>query len=252
MFPRGGSKDGGCHTFVANPAPRNRIHNGLSGSAGGDPLRRCDRGASGRTPTATCRRGVSWSSFSTVGTAQDKFGQLIADHFAPWLKERGFRRRDTTFRRRRDAAWQIVNFQRSQASDARRVRFTINLGVALDVLHDDPRWRSRGWPLEYECDFRQRIGLLHEGRDRWWTVRPLRPARGTVEDVIAALEPGLRWLDAHADPRSVLADALRDPAAVHFMNVPPLVALARKIGDEGQVEAAEAEAARRAKRKESI
>lgn len=137
--------------------------------------------------------------------------------------------------------WQILNFQRSQFSDASDAPFTINLGVALDVLHDEPSWRSRGWPLEYECDFRQRIGQLHKGEDHWWKVRPLRPTRGIVNDVLAALETALPWLDAHAEPRSCLTDALRDPSRVSALNLASVVALARKIGDEAQVEAAEAE-----------
>jgi hypothetical protein len=174
-------------------------------------------------------------------TAQDKFKELLAGRFSPWLKTRGFKRRDTTFRRRRDAGWQIVNFQRSQFSDASDVPFTINLGVALDVLHDEPSWGSRGWPLEHECDFRERIGRLHKGEDHWWKVRPRRPTRGMVKDVLAALETALPWLDAHADPRALLKHALRNPSRVNALNLASLVARATKVGDEAEVEAAEAE-----------
>jgi Domain of unknown function (DUF4304) len=176
-----------------------------------------------------------------MATAQDKFKELLTEHVSGWLKERGFKRRDTTFRRRRGHAWQILNFQRSQSSDAGVVPFTINLGVALDVLHDEPSWRSRGWPLEYECDFRARIGQLYKGDNLWWKVRRLRPTRGIVKDVLAALERALPWLDAHADPRSFLTKALRDPSRVNALNLASLVALARKVGDEADVEAAEAE-----------
>ncbi len=176
-----------------------------------------------------------------MGAAQDKFKELLAGDFGPWLKERGFKRRDTTFRRRRDQAWQILNFQRSQFSDASDVPFTINLGVALDLLHDDPSWRSRGWPLEYECDFRERIGQLHKGEDHWWRVRPLRPTRGIVKDVLAALETALLWLDAHAEPRSMLTSALRDPSRVNALNLASLLALAEKVGSEADAKAAEAE-----------
>jgi hypothetical protein len=175
------------------------------------------------------------------GAAQDKFKELLADHFSPWLKERGFKRRDTTFRRRREQAWQILNFQRSKFSDASDVPFTINLGVALDLLHDDPSWRPRGWPLEYECDFRERIGQLHKGEDHWWRIRARRPTRGIVKDVLVALETALPWLDAHAEPRSLLTDALREPLRVHALNLTSLLALAEKVGDETDVQAAEAE-----------
>jgi hypothetical protein len=178
---------------------------------------------------------------SDVATAQDKFKELLADDFAPWLKERGFKRRDTTFRRRQGETWQIINFQRSKYSDAGVVPFTINLGVSLDLLHDDPPWRSRGWPLEYECDFRQRLGKLHKGKDHWWKVRPLRPTRRTVSDVLSALDKSLPWLDAHTDPASFLAHALRDPSNVDGLNLGSLVAVAKKIGSTEAVDAAEAE-----------
>lgn len=177
-----------------------------------------------------------------MATAQDTFRGLLADHFAPWLKERGFKRRDTTFRRRPDdAAWEIVNFQRSQFSDANAVSFTVNLGVAFDVLHDEPSWNSRGWPLEYQCDFRQRIGALVDGEDRWWKVGPQSPTRGVVGNVLAALDAALPWLDAHADPQSLLADALRDPSRVNALNLGSLVALAKTVGGEAELKAAEAE-----------
>jgi hypothetical protein len=176
-----------------------------------------------------------------VPTAQDKFKQLLAGDFGPWLKDRDFRRRDSTFRRRREDAWQIVNFQRNRYSTSRAVPFTVNLGVSLDLLHDEPPWRARGWPLEYECDFRERIGALHHGEDHWWTVRPLLPTRGIVRDVLAALEKGLLWLDVHADPHVLLADALRDLSAVDAFNVASLVAVAKRVGDESDVRKAEAE-----------
>jgi hypothetical protein len=176
-----------------------------------------------------------------MATAQDKFKALLIDDFGVWLNQRGFKRRDGTFRRRQNKAWQIVNFQRDKFSHARLVRFTINLVVSLDVLHEDPPWRSRGWPLERECDFRERIGFLHKGEDRWWNVRPLLPTRGVIRDVLAALETGLPWLDSYADPRSLLTDAVRDPSRVNAFGLAALVALAEKIGDEAEVEAAEAE-----------
>jgi Domain of unknown function (DUF4304) len=174
-------------------------------------------------------------------TAQDRFKELLADHVGPWLKERGFRRRAATFRRRQDEAWQIVAFQKSQFSDASDVSFTINLGVALDLLDDDPSWRSRGWPLDHECDFRERIGVLHKGEDHWWSVPSRGPTDGIVADVLTALEAALPWLETHADARALLTDALRDPERVNAMNLASLVAVARKVGDEKDFKAAASE-----------
>jgi hypothetical protein len=179
-------------------------------------------------------------------TAQDKFGGLVRDHYGPWLKERGFRRRDATFRRSVGGNWQIINLQRSRYSDARHVSFTVNLGVALTVLHgDDPAWSARGWPLEYECDFRERLGMLISGEDRWWSVRPVLPLRSVAKQVIGELERvGLPWLDLHSDGPGLLSHALSDLSAVSTMNLGSLVSLADAIGTTEQLQAAEHELAR--------
>ena len=157
-------------------------------------------------------------------TAQDKFDGLMRDHFAPWLKERGFRRRDATFRRSVDDNWQIINRQRSRYSDAGHVSFTVNLGVALAVLQDDaPSWAARGWPLEYVCDF---------------------PVRSVAKDVIGTLERvGLPWLDLHSDGPGLLSHAFSDLSAVSALNLGSLVSLADAIGTPEQLRAAERELA---------
>ena len=176
-----------------------------------------------------------------MATAQDKFKDLLDQHLTPWLKSHGFKRRDTTFRRRREEAWQIVNFQRSQWSDASELAFTINLGVALDVLHDEPPWLQRGWPLEYECDFRERIGDLYKGEDHWWKVRPFWPTRGTTTDVVRSLQAALPWLDAHADPQALLSRSIANPRRVNALGLAALVSLAGKIGSPEDVATAEQE-----------
>jgi hypothetical protein len=138
--------------------------------------------------------------------ARDTFKDLLGDRIAPWLRDRGFKRRDATFRRERDAGWQVVNFQRSRFSDAGVVRFTVSLGVGLRLLHEKPPWASRGWPLEYECDFRERLGPLHKGDDHWWRVRPMLPPGRVAKDVLRGLEDaGLSWLGLHATPDEYLS-----------------------------------------------
>lgn len=179
---------------------------------------------------------------AAMPTAQDKFKELLTGRLAPWFTEQGFKRRDSTFRREREGAWQIVNFQRSKYSDARVVRFTVNLGVALEVLHDEPPWAGRGWPLEYECDFRQRLGPLYKGKDHWWRVRPRLPVGPTAKDVLKALEGrAIGWLDLHADPPRYLARSAGEPRSVTSFNLPSWVSLARKIGTAEDVRVAEEE-----------
>jgi hypothetical protein len=95
--------------------------------------------------------------------------------------------------------------------------------------------------LEYECDFRERIGQLHRGEDHWWNVRPPQPTRGIVTDVLVALETALPWLDAYSDLRFLLTEALPKPSTVNGFGLAALVALAKKTGAEAEVEAAQAE-----------
>jgi hypothetical protein len=169
-------------------------------------------------------------------TAQEKFRALVRDDFDPWLKQQGFSRKDATFRRRVDGSWQIVNFQRNRYSNARRLTFTVNLGVALAVVHrDDSDWAARGWPLEHECDLRDRLGMLVSGKDRWWSVRALLPVRSVAKRVIGDLERvGLPWLSLHSDGHRLLAHAVADPSAVSPMNLGSLVSLAEAIGTPEQ------------------
>ena len=187
-------------------------------------------------------------------TAQDKFSEWLRDDLAPWLKGRGFRRKDTTFRRRPGDNWQIINVQRSQWADAGDVPFTVNLGVGLPGLHDDEPWARRGWPLEYECDFRARLGMLVTGKDHWWRIRPLRPVRPVTRQLYDQLDQtGLPWLELHADERRLLAEAVAHPSAVDFMNLGSFVSLADAIGTPSDVEVARRElAAWHANERESV
>src|SRR4051794_17965363 len=90
---------------------------------------------------------------------------------SPWLRERQCKRRDSSFRRRRDGAWQIIHFQRDKYSNTRLVRFSVDVGLSL---------------------------------------RALLPAGPVLKDVRMALERGLAWFDAHVEPHAFLDCALDD------------------------------------------
>jgi hypothetical protein len=180
-------------------------------------------------------------------TAQESFTGWLRDDLAPWMKERGFRRRDATFRRRRGEDWQIVNVQRSKWADSGDVPFTLNLGVALAVLRtDEPPWSRRGWPLEYECDFRARLSTIVRGDDHWWRIRARRRDRKVADEVRDQLEQaGLPWLELHVDQSRLLAELVADPSSVDHLNLGAFVALAEAIGAASDVETAKRELAAR-------
>jgi hypothetical protein len=176
-------------------------------------------------------------------TAPDKFTKWLGEELLPWFEERDFRLKDTTFRRRRGDDWQIVNVQRDKYSNARVVPFTVNLGVALTVLRGgEPLWGPRGWPLEYECDFRARLGEIAYGEDAWWRIRSYWPARRVTRQVLGGLEDvGLPWLDLHVDERRLLSELVADPSAVGIMNLGAFVSLAEAIGTDTEVAVARRE-----------
>ncbi len=173
-------------------------------------------------------------------SGQDDFGEVVRDVVAPFLRDRGFRRAKTTFRRRVDEAWQIVHLQKNKWSTRDHVMFTVNLGVALDVLADDPpNWRSRGWPLEYDCHFRHRLAALSghrvwESLGRWRDLKG-RTAHRVVQDLAAY---GLPWLDLYADPQRLLALITDWPDRLELYDPHPIVELAMRRGDAEQQEAA--------------
>jgi len=119
-----------------------------------------------------------------MGWAQDAFKVMLRDEIAPALRQLGLRGSGQTFSLPSKTHWALVGFQKSDWSDSRQLRFTINLTV---VSHD--AWeaaRSRfpeigDHPVangDYALPIRPmpgywhiRIGRLLPGdRDRWWDL----------------------------------------------------------------------------------
>ncbi len=132
-----------------------------------------------------CPRAAALAScWSKHGAAHDKFNALLADQVTPWFKRRGFKRRNGTYRRRSEEAWQIVNFQRDNRVGAEVVRFTINVGVSLDVLNEAPSWRQ---------ELRQQLQRFRE--------RPASPATALRRQYVPQ-QPGHQGLPRRSDRTS--------------------------------------------------
>lgn len=163
--------------------------------------------------------------------AQDRLRETLRDHVAPRLRQLGFKGSGTTFRRRVEDTWQVVNFQSSQWSDRTRVSLTINLGVGIDRLPNPSGvpWKPAG-PLEYQCQFHARAGALARGgRDYWWTVKPgTSPKRLAAKLIQPVEEHGLRWLDFYSDPSAVL-EALADGAVQPDWRNLPMLKIAAEL-----------------------
>jgi Domain of unknown function (DUF4304) len=132
-------------------------------------------------------------------TARERYEAMVRDELAPWLRERGFKKRRQRFRRSDDAGWQVVALQASQWSSADDLRFTINLWVGVPELPGD-------------AQIEERIGELIDGEDRWWTVDADTDTESLGAELRTLLaEHALPWLEARADLERLVALAERGP-----------------------------------------
>jgi len=128
---------------------------------------------------------------------------MIRDEVAPWLRERGFRKRRNQFRRGDDQGWQVVGFQASQWGSRDDVRFTINLWVGVTELE----------AVEPDAQVQQRVGaLLRGGEDHWWSLDSFTDASALGADLREVLESVcLPWLDARRNLDQLMAFARDSP-----------------------------------------
>jgi hypothetical protein len=182
--------------------------------------------------------------------AQEAFDALVRAGVGPFLKERGFRRTRFNFHRQVSGNWQVVNLQKSAFSDAQDVRFTVNLGVALERLRGGVfDWPDGKRPPESRCHLRERLGFVMSGRDVWWTVSPDTDVVALAETITLGLERyGVPWLEERSSDEALLA-LVSDPEKLRSEDAPHhLVWFAQilaQLGEEDARQAVEAEHARR-------
>jgi hypothetical protein len=170
-------------------------------------------------------------------TAQERFDEVLVGGVWPFLKARGFKRTRGTFHRPVGRNWQVVNLQKSAYSDRSRVRFTTNLGVAVDRLRGGALdWREGTRPIEPRCHFRQRIGSLLQGGDTWWEVTPETDVAMLTDVVCEVIERyGFPWLDARSTDESLtalVADPERLRAETYGHHLQRLEQLMGQLGRE--------------------
>jgi hypothetical protein len=92
--------------------------------------------------------------------------------------------------------WALIGFQKSTASNAAALKFTINLQVvprdAWSKASEEHPWRgakpSANVVAGIPGSWWQRIGgLLASGSDHWWWTEPDRPSEAVAEEVVAAI-----------------------------------------------------------------
>ncbi|HEX6952153.1 MAG TPA: DUF4304 domain-containing protein [Gaiellaceae bacterium] len=138
---------------------------------------------------------------------------VVAD-VAPLLKSAGFRKRRHAFNRTTEPGLvQVVHVQMGpfeppgsegiSLSGSLYGRFTINLGVYVPEMVLEEQQKRSGWVNEYNCQLRQRIGLLlTPPADTWWSLDD--PAEASDAARHALDSAGLPWLDRLPSRKAIL------------------------------------------------
>ena len=110
---------------------------------------------------------------SAETTPGDWLDCLLRDEIYPALKEKGFVRKGTTFRRWMGQNCQVINFQASQFNDRQSgAKFRINLGVWNKALYDFEPLGNPKAPTEYQCQWRAMLDAAKQDFwAQWWTLR---------------------------------------------------------------------------------
>lgn len=133
---------------------------------------------------------------------------IIAESLHPLLRTRGFKKKSRTFIKdagiKGDGAYVLViNVQASSFNYDGEGRYTVNLGVyyprVAEVSGALPI--KGGFPKEYDCTVRERIGaLMPGGQDHWWQVREGQDIHKAGIDLSEAVRQyGLEWFGTVSD-----------------------------------------------------
>jgi Domain of unknown function (DUF4304) len=144
--------------------------------------------------------------------AQEAFAVMMREQIAPALRSLGLKGSGQSYSIPSEKHWALIGFQKSGASSAAAVKFTVNLTIqsreAWAKAYEDSPWIGKkpspnvrsgapgGWT--------SRIGhLLPTPRDHWWWVEPDRPTAPVADEVVAAVRdyglPEMRQRMANSD-----------------------------------------------------
>lgn len=128
-------------------------------------------------------------------TAQELFADVLKSSFAPALRAAGLRGSGQSFTLPSDSHFALLGFQKSQFSDSRAVKFTVNIKVVPKSVWATMRAERPHFPANPSpntgygsFEWHQRIGkLLPGGEDQWWFLRLGDDNSSTEADVVSVL-----------------------------------------------------------------
>lgn len=127
---------------------------------------------------------------------------MINDMVSPAVRGLGLKGSGGRYEVPSETYWAMVSFQKSAYSDARSLRFTINLFVVERAVWEEESATRSYWPVKptgsmtYTREIApQRIGLVASGHDTWWSITAGEDTAPVAKVVIAMIdEVGLPWL----------------------------------------------------------
>ena len=144
---------------------------------------------------------------------QKKTEELVRMNLAPFFKSLGYRKSGRTFSFQFEDNYRIVNIQSWKYNDQNSGRFTINLSVYLAKAQASTNFIAKTLPpKEYECQIRERIGVLIGAPqdDIWWEVLPDSNIAELAGTIIGHLKKSaIPWLETMSIPENAAEYYLR-------------------------------------------
>ena len=126
----------------------------------------------------------------------------IVIHVANALEPHGFKAKGSSFYRDSKDLISIINIQKSDKSSEFRLVITVNLGIYIKSIADNPNMPPDIW----SCQWQERIGfLLPEKRDVWWEINSFADASNVAETLKRAIiDHGLPEIESKASVAKML------------------------------------------------
>jgi hypothetical protein len=171
-------------------------------------------------------------------TGEAAFQAMIRDRVQPFLKEAGYSKKGTTFRRINAETVHLVSLQKSRKTTRDEVQFAVNLAVGSMALLRRAEVDPATCAIE-DCQWRVRLGASGLEVETWWSVRDETSAAHAAESVTGALRShGLPALHALPDDASLRDTWLsgRSPGLTDVQRLVNLSALLQRLGPEDKAQ----------------
>ncbi|PZQ18033.1 MAG: hypothetical protein DI565_04780 [Ancylobacter novellus] len=141
----------------------------------------------------------------TDNDLQNEFKNIVAAAHL-YLKQRGYSKDGTIFRKIVDNNHIIVQFQKSASNSPVHISFTVGLAVVSERLANAHEHERRTAFREADGHVRNRIGTFQaQPSDRWWTLSSTDRADAIIEELILLLSNGVDFFEKNASDEALIA-----------------------------------------------